>query len=90
MAFFEDRTLAHGELATAFATLPKTMAHLAFRVLLTGLCADAFKAIRAIYATAMGAHWAVSPQYAFNMRKGCGFVVHVWLAENGHFLPLSS
>lgn len=77
VAFLKDRTLADGELLAALAALPQAVTLFALGVLFAGLRADALKLVGAIDHAAMRADRAVRPQNAFDVRKRCGFVMHV-------------
>ena len=90
VAFFKDRANAHSELLAALCALFEAVALDAFRVLLGCFGANASQRIDLAAVAAVRADRTIGPDDAFDMRKGCGFVVHVRLGQNGHFTSLNS
>jgi len=89
LALFQDRALADGDLLVARAALPQAETLLSLRVLGARLRLDALMAIAAVDHAAMWEDRTVRPDDAFDMRKGCGFVVHVGFGQHPPCEPLS-
>jgi hypothetical protein len=77
MAAFKDGANANGELLAAVFAFFEAMALYAFWVFLGCLRANALQFVCVIDNATSEADRTIRPEHTLNVRKGCGFVVHV-------------
>ena len=85
MAGLKNRSYADGELLAAVFALVQAVTYLAVGGFLLGFGGNTFQVVGIIQRTAGSADRAVWPEHTFNVRKGCGFILHVVGIQHRHF-----